>query len=129
MSWRLEGFDAFEADMRSMGARLERLTTTHSFFSAKEMQQNAMQNMGDMRIGLITGRSRALYGAALRGMIGMAGYLVWPEDVEFYPAFLNNGTSRMMARPFHDLAFEQTRDFFYDGMARCLAQAMAGGGR
>lgn len=134
MKW--EGVDQFLQFLDQAPDNLRRLAGAHAAASAHHMRDHAMANMGMMRIGLVTGRSRALYGVRVNpaaydmrtsgSVAAYAGYLNWPGDVVFYPAFLNDGTSRMGARPYHDLAFEQTRPFFEQGMKRALARAMAG---
>lgn len=122
MKWT--GIDEFLTDMTAFVKELDGRAQAHCFASAREMRNHAMQNMGDMRIRLITGRSRALYGVVLTATGALAGYTAWPDDVEFYPIFLNNGTFRMAARPYHDLAFEMTEQFFNDGMDRVFGQTM-----
>lgn len=133
---RWEGMDQFLAFLDAAPENLRRLAGAHAAASAHHMRDHAMQNMGAMRIGLVTGRSRALYGVvvdpaaydmkASGSVAAYAGYLSWPDEVEFYPRFLNDGTSRMGARPYHDLAFDQTRGFFERGMRRALERAMQG---
>lgn len=133
---RWEGMDQFLSFLDRAPKNLRRLAGAHAAASAHHMRDHAMANMGVMGIRLITGRSRALYGIAVDpaaydlpssgSVAAYAGYLAWPSDVEFYPRFLNDGTSRMGARPYHDLAFDQTRPFFEQGMRRALARAMAG---
>jgi len=125
----VSGLDDFMRDLQGSKRQLERQATAHAYFTAKRMQNSALENMSGMRIGLVTGRSRALYGAALRGTTAMAGYISWPSDIEFYPHFLNNGTRFMVAKPYHDLAFEQQRQFFDDGMLRVLQQVLKGASR
>ncbi len=122
MKWT--GINEFLTDLHGIEVELSDRAQAHCFASAREMRNNAMQNMGDLGIRLITGRSRALYGVALTATGALAGYTAWPDDVEFYPEFLNNGTFRMAARPYHDLAFEMTETFFNDGMDRVFGQSM-----
>lgn len=134
MKW--EGMDQFIDFLDRAPENLRRLAGAHAVATAHHMRQNAMQNMGAMGIGLVTGRSRALYGVkvdpaaydmrASGSVAAYAGYLSWPSDVEFYPRFRNDGTSRMAARPYHDLAFDQSKGFFEHGMRRALARAMQG---
>ncbi|REF69646.1 hypothetical protein [Paracoccus versutus] len=134
MEW--EGVDQFLAFLNAAPGNLRRLAGAHAAASAHYMRDQAMANMGGMRIGLVTGRSRALYGVRVEpaaydprasgSVAAYAGYLAWPSDVVFYPRFLNDGTSRMAARPYHDLAFDQTRPFFEQGMRRALNRAMQG---
>src|SRR5690606_27981353 len=111
MEW--EGIDQFIAFLNAAPGNLRRLAGAHAAASAHHMRGHAMANMGDMGIGLVTGRSRALYGVSVEpaaydlrasgSVAAYAGYLAWPTDVMFYPRFLNDGTSRMAARPYHDL--------------------------
>lgn len=134
MKW--EGIDEFMAFLDDAPNNLRRLAGAHCAASAHHMRDHAMQNMGAMGIGLVTGRSRALYGVAVEpaaydmqasgSVAAYAGYLAWPSEVVFYPRFLNDGTSRMVARPYHDLAFDQTWPFFEQGMRRAMERALQG---
>lgn len=134
MQW--DGIEAFTAMLDAAPETLKRLAGAHAAHSARQMREHALHNMSGMGIGLVTGRSRALYGVRVDprsydpkgsgSVAAYAGYLNWPVAVVFYPAFLNDGTSQMAARPYHDLAFDQTRPFFEQGMKRALAQALGG---
>lgn len=128
MEW--ENVTTYRRNLRRMPVLLKRFAAAAAAASAAHMQDEAMQNMSDMRIGLVTGRSRALYAvrASTAGSIAAyAGYLAWPRDVEFYPRYLNDGTSKMVSKPYHDMAFEASRRFFDNAMGQALAAAMRGG--
>lgn len=122
--------------LQNAAPNLKRLAGAHAAASAHHMRAQAMDNMSSMGIGLVTGRSRALYGVRVEpaaydprasgSVAAYSGYLDWPDDVVFYPRFLNDGTSLMRARPYHDLAFEQTAPFFEQGMKRALERALQG---
>lgn len=95
--------------------------------AGKETQKRALEGFTTFGIRLITGRSRSLY--ALQPGEGMfepgagkvsyeVGYVNWPKsdshgtDIPFYPWYLNYGTSKMAARPFHTAAVEAVRPIF-----------------
>lgn len=124
MKWH--GIDDFISDLDRMPSELEKLVGAHAFATANHMKRDAMANMSDMRIGLVTGRSRALFGTAYEypDTRASAGYLAWPEEVEFYPQFLNDGTPRMISKPYFDLAYEQQESFFVEGMERALERVL-----
>jgi hypothetical protein len=121
------GIDEYFRYLDDFVAEIEERSTAHSFTSARKMVQFGLQNMSDFRIGLITGRSRALFKTGLKGTTALAGYISWEEGVEFYPHYLNNGTRRMIAKPYFDLAFEMVEPFFIEGMERVLKQAARSG--
>lgn len=129
---RIHGLEEFEADLARAEAELVRESQAHVAFTARTFARDAVANMSRFRIGLVTGRSRALLGwrlgaGVLRGsssVSAIAGYLTWPSDVEFYPTFLNNGTRHQSAKPYFDQAFEQARPVFEEGMDRILDRFM-----
>lgn len=129
-----KGVDEFTSFLEASKERLRVGAARHNFETATLTRDLALQNMSGMGIGLVTGRSRALYGVkAGGGMFGAsgspaayAGYLSWPSDVVFYPLFLNDGTVRMVARPYHDAAVEKARRFFYAEAPRVLEYALTG---
>lgn len=130
----LTGMDDLFDEFDKITERLRQGLARHAYESAEFTRDRALQNMSLMNIGLVTGRSRALYGVragdALFGteasVAAYAGYLKWPGDVVFYPEFLNEGTVKMGARPYHDLAVEQGEKFFNDGTKRVLDYALTG---
>jgi hypothetical protein len=132
MEW--VGVDEFLSLTQDIKERMRVGAARNNFEAAKSMRDHAMQNMGAMGIGLVTGRSRALYGAKPHpgafhsggSVAAYAGYLDWPSDVIFYPKFLNDGTSRMPSRPYHDLAFEQAAQDFQQGAGRAVIYAFTG---
>lgn len=128
MEW--ENVTEYRRNLKRSPVLLKRFAAAATAATAAYMQDQAMQNMVDMRIGLVTGRSRALYAvsASTAGSVAAyAGYLSWPGDVEFYPKFLNDGTSRMEAKPYHDMAYEASQAFFNNAMEQALDAALRGG--
>ena len=124
----LDGLEEMKERMRVGAAR-------HCFETATLQRDRAMGNMGSMMIGLVTGRSRALYavkagagsfGGTMGSVAAYAGYLSWPDDVEFYPKFLDEGTVKMAARPYHSEAVETASDFFFSEAGRVYDFARAG---
>lgn len=121
---RWSGMDDFLAGLEQMPVNLDKYATALAFSTARNMREYGLENMSSHRIGLVTGRSRALYGAALRGSTAIAGYLSWPDEVVFYPQFLNDGTSRTRARPYHDEAFDRAARDFANGMPGVIRRVM-----
>lgn len=125
---------AFAEELRVAAARA-------NMEAAKFQRDLALENFGSFGIRLITGRSRSLY--SIKPGEGMfqpgatvvvvdVGYSTWPEYdhlsngeyIEFYPWFLNYGTSRMAARPFHTDAMDETEEIFYDLCTVYMRDAM-----
>lgn len=133
VEWK--GTDVFEADLTLRGQRMKQGVARHTYETATLQRDRALGNMGSMVIGLVTGRSRALYGVRagagsfgsnLGAVAAYAGYLAWPDDVVFYPKFLNDGTVKMYARPYHDEAVERATDFFFREAGRVYDYAATG---
>lgn len=127
--------DDFDAWMGQTRERLRVGAARHCYEAATLQRDRAMQNMGAMGIGLVTGRSRALYGVRADrrafsltsgSVAAYAGYLTWPGDVIFYPLFLNDGTVKMVSRPYHDEAVETAGRFFANEGGRVLDYAATG---
>lgn len=133
MSW--QGMDDFLGDLDDAKERARVGASRHCYETATLVRDRALENMGRMGIGLVTGRSRALYGVkapdslfgSTAGSISAyAGYLSWPLDVSFYPAFLNDGTVNMVSRPYHSEAVETGERFFFNEASRVLDYAITG---
>lgn len=130
----VSGFDDFIDDLERSKERLRVGAARHAYETATLTRDLAMRNMGSMGIGLVTGRSRALYGVRAGGglfgsagsIAAYAGYLSWPDNVVFYPQFLNDGTVKMVSRPYHDEAVETATRFFYNEAGRVFVYAMTG---
>jgi hypothetical protein len=131
----MRGDAEFQALLSKMKERARVGAARHNYESARLTQDRALQNMSDLGIGLVTGRSRSLYalkagsgafGATGGSLAAFAGYLGWPGDVVFYPVFLNDGTVKMPARPFHDMAVETGRRFFAKEAGRVFDFALTG---
>lgn len=139
MKW--QGQTDFIMANKAAQERLRVEVARASYESAKKQRDYALANFGAYGIHLITGRSRALY--AIQPGEGMftpgasrvsyeVGYVVWPdhdhfsptEKIPFYPWYLNYGTARMAARPFHTVAVEATEPFYVRRMDEAFAKAM-----
>lgn len=131
--WR--GMDEFLGELDDMKERMRVGAARHCFETATLQRDRALANMGSMGIHLRTGRSRALYavkaapgsfGGTMGSVAAYAGYLAWPADVVFYPKFLDEGTVKMVARPYHSEAVETAEDFFFGEAGRVYDYARTG---
>ena len=133
-------------DLQPMGkvmAETLRVAAARSMMeSGKRQRDRALENFGRFGIRMITGRSRSLYaitpmtsmftpGTSVSMMAIEVGYTKWPkrdsfspdEDIPFYPAYLNYGTPKMPARPYHTAAVEATEPEFYRDMDAAMDEA------
>jgi len=131
----LQGQDDFERFLDDVKERMRVGAARHNYEAATLTRDQALSNMGAMGIGLVTGRSRALYGVrASAGMFGAtsgavgayAGYLEWEDGIVFYPKFLNDGTVKMVARPYHDMAVDRGELFHEREAGRVIDFALTG---
>lgn len=133
MKWH--GLEAFLAELERIANDLEMHCAVGNRRTAQFMQSTALANMDAFGIRRITGISRDHYqveqgptnaNAAVSNVVARVGYLSWPESLVFYPRFLNDGTSRMMARPYHTTAFEAAGPVHQAEMADALNKALNG---
>lgn len=137
---RWEGVAEFQ-DLNKEFAEEVRVAAARANMEAAKYQRDAaLDGFHAYGIRMITGRSRALY--AIRPGEGMfqpgatlvvvdVGYNSWPDYdhlsggkfIEFYPWFLNYGTSYMKARPYHTNAMDETEELYYDWCYRYMSAA------
>lgn len=139
MKW--SGSASFKAKNKMLTEQLRVAAARVCMESAKEQRNIALEGFWTYRIRMITGRSRALYAAAPgEGMLTPgatkvsydAGYLVWPKtdafsmgkEIPFYPWYLNFGTAKMAARPFHTAAVDAMRPKFKRRVNKALKDAI-----
>lgn len=138
MKW--EGAAEFRAMQKDVVETIRFETARAMMEVAKEQRDRALEGFWTYGIKMITGRSRALY--AIHPGEGMftplatkvvveVGYNAWPETdvhspdepIPFYPWFLNYGTSKMSARPFHSAAILVTEPIFQRRTSEAMAKA------
>ena len=138
-----QGAEKFGA-MNDMVAEIARVAAARKMMEVgKRQRDRALDNFGKFGIRMITGRSRSLYavkpltpmftpGASVSHLAISVGYNEWPkrdahspdEDIPFYPAFLNYGTEKMPARPYHTAAVEATEPEFFEEMDAAVDEAL-----
>jgi hypothetical protein len=132
MEW--DGMEEFQAELQAMKRRMQTGAARHCYEAATLQRDRALQNMGAMGIGLVTGRSRALYGVRAAkasfmsggSVAAFAGYLEWENGIVFYPEFLDTGTVKMISRPYHTEALETSEAFFFQEASRVTDFAITG---
>lgn len=131
MEW--DGMDMFRADLRRIMTDLPVQVAAGANEAAFFLRDRMLSNMDTYGIRRITGVSRdyitaqatpPTLGALAGSYVAYAGYLDWPADLVFYPKFLNDGTVKMIARPYFDQAYVAAETFFFERMDEAMSRAM-----
>lgn len=139
MKW--EGADGFRKSTRDVLEFVRVAAARRMMEIAKAQRDMALEGFWTYKIGLRTGRSRALYAIKpdqtmfTRNAVHLGlevGYTDWPDHdkwwptgppLEFYPVMLDRGTTGRTSRPFHTAAVDFAARRFYREMPFVIDEA------
>jgi hypothetical protein len=124
-SSRVKGARELRSKLRRMPAALKAEVREINEHAAREAHASGLAWMDALGIGNITGQLRKQYRwkVSRNGLSARVGYLTKAARRKvFYAMFLHNGTRHIVARPFHQLAIDESRLKWATNLRSMLSQ-------